>query len=193
MPRTKLFKKEEMLQKAMELFWRNGFYNTSVEEIVSNLGISRASLYSTFGLKSDLFNESLQLYCESNRKMTLQFLNSHKEVKDGIKKLFEAAVVASTSDKESKGCFVVNTTTELASNNKQVKSVLKKNQLIFEDMFYEYLLSGKETGELSSKKDLRSIANLIYILFNGINVVGKIECDSTKILGSVAIVLTLLD
>ena len=193
MSRTKEFQKDETLKKAMELFWRNGFYNTSIQEIVSHLGIKRASLYSTFGLKNDLFNDSLTLYCETNREMTLQFLNSHKGVKKGLKKLFEAAIESSTSDKDSKGCFVVNTTTELIPNNPKIKNILKKNQSIFEDMFYTYLLSGIKTGEISKNKDIKPIADLIFILFNGINVIGKIECDSTKIMKSVKIVLTLLD
>ena len=44
MPRTKQFNEEEVLNKAMELFWEKGFHATSIQDLVSHLGINRASL-----------------------------------------------------------------------------------------------------------------------------------------------------
>ena len=54
MPRVKQFNEDEVLNKAMELFWKKGYNATSMQDIVDYLGINRASLYSTFGGKKNL-------------------------------------------------------------------------------------------------------------------------------------------
>ncbi|MEL6975424.1 MAG: helix-turn-helix domain-containing protein, partial [Bacteroidota bacterium] len=62
MPRTKQFDEKEVLKKAMELFWEKGFHATSIQDLVSHLGINRASLYDTFGGKDELFNTAFESY-----------------------------------------------------------------------------------------------------------------------------------
>lgn len=47
--RSKAFDPEEALERALDLFWRQGYEATSVAHLVGRLGISRASLYDTFG------------------------------------------------------------------------------------------------------------------------------------------------
>lgn len=49
MPRVKKFDEKEVLEKAMELFWIQGYHATSIQDLVDHLGINRASLYDTYG------------------------------------------------------------------------------------------------------------------------------------------------
>ena len=193
MPRNKAFDQDIVLSKAMELYWEKGYHATSIQDIVTHLGISRASLYGTFGDKKRLFDLSLDLYCATNKKGTLQFLESQKNIKEGLKKLFEIAIKDSINDKKKKGCFVVNSTTELIPGDESVKRALVRNQATFENIFYQFMLSGQERGEITKEKDIKTIASLIYILFSGIKVVAKIEPNQDKLLKSIDMVLSLLD
>lgn len=193
MPRVKLFNKEIVLQKAMELFWKKGYHATSIQDMVSHLGINRASLYDTFGGKKNLFDESLELYCKTNKEGTLDFLKNEKSVKSGLRKLLEMAVSDSIKDIDHKGCFVVNTTTELIPGNDETKKALINNRSIFEKIFYNFLLSGQKNGEIAKNKDLKAISSLIYTLLSGLKVVAKIEPDRKKLLSSVNTILTILD
>ena len=67
MPRVKLFDQNEVLTKAMNLFWKQGYAATSVQDLVQHLGINRASLYDTFGDKDQLFKKSFELYRKQNK------------------------------------------------------------------------------------------------------------------------------
>ena len=62
MARTKDFDEDEVLTKAMNLFWLNGYNGTSMQDLVDGLGISRSSLYDTFGDKRSLFLKTLENY-----------------------------------------------------------------------------------------------------------------------------------
>ena len=62
MPRPKSFDVDEVLDRAVDLFWVNGFAATSMADLVNHLGINRGSLYSTFGSKQELYERALERY-----------------------------------------------------------------------------------------------------------------------------------
>ena len=192
MPRVKLFDEQEVLTKAMNLFWKQGYSATSVQDLVSHLGINRASLYDTFGDKEQLFKKSFALYRKSNIEGLIQFFKTHPDVKQGFSELFDIAIQESILDKETKGCFVVNTTTELIPNDKSLIKVIEDNKRDFENLFYEYLQKGKDKGQLKTNHDLRSLASLLFILYNGIKVVSKINPQKEELKSSIDLALTLV-
>jgi len=193
MPRVKLFDEKEVLEKAMELFWKNGYYATSIRDLSEHLKLSHASLYSTFGTKDELFNKAFELYQTTNTNRILQFLAQEKDIKKGIKKLFSNAINESINDKDNKGCFVVNTTTELLPGNPTLKKKLAHNKTSFEKGFHQYLLKGEKDGQIPAGKNLQAIASLLFTLYNGLRVVGKIQQDEETLLSTVDAALLLLD
>lgn len=193
MPRIKQFNQEEVLRKAMELFWKNGYHATSIQHLVDHLGINRASLYDTFGGKKELFLKSFQLYLKSNSKGFSDFLNSQSDVKKGLRMLFQSAWQESIADVDRKGCYVVNTTTELVPGDDEVHQILDRNKHNFEEMFYNYLQKGVEKGQLSPDKDYRGLASLFFTYYNGLKVIGKIGERGHELHNSIDLTLSLLD
>ncbi len=192
MPRVKLFNENEVLIKAMNLFWKQGYSATSIQDLVNHLGINRASIYDTFGDKEQLFNKSFELYRTSNKEGITQFFQSRPNVKKGFSELFENAVQEAITDRDRKGCFVVNTITERIPNDKTLLEVLDLHKQDFEQLFYNYLKTGKESGQLKTKQDLKSIASLLFTFYNGIRVVSKVRPDKKRLLDSVNVVLSLV-
>ncbi|MDH3970432.1 MAG: TetR/AcrR family transcriptional regulator, partial [Rhodospirillales bacterium] len=62
MARPKSFDREEVLERAMAVFWRKGYAATSVRDLVEATGLNPGSLYDTFDDKHGLFLESVTLY-----------------------------------------------------------------------------------------------------------------------------------
>ncbi|TDQ29778.1 TetR/AcrR family transcriptional regulator [Tenacibaculum caenipelagi] len=193
MPRVKLFDEKEVLTKAMNLFWKQGYAATSIQELVNHLGINRASLYDTFGGKEQLFKKAFELYRVSNKEELIRFFQSRPNVKEGVQELFGIAIKEAIFDKDKKGCFVVNTTTELIPNDENLLAVLESNKQDIEKLFYEYLESGKEKGQLKTNQDLKSITSLFYTLYNGIRVVSKVNPKEKELKNTVEVALSLLD
>lgn len=193
MPRVKLFKEEEALQKAIQLFSMKGYHATSMQDLVDTLGINRASLYDTFGSKEALFEKAFALYKKENRQRIVHFLEQQPSVKEGISKLFEYAVEESVADKEAKGCLAVNTTTELIPGDQKICSQLSENKADFEKIFYDYLISGIEKGEIPRDKDVKAVAAFLFAFYNGIKVVGKINPNKEELMASVKAGLAVLD
>ena len=117
MARQKAFDKEEVLDKAMYLFWKKGYNGTSMQDLVDHLGISRSSMYDTFGGKYKLFMNALSRY-QSRQSLQIDMaLTSEEDLKDFLKGFFMGVVDECRQDEERKGCFTVNTSIELAPHD----------------------------------------------------------------------------
>lgn len=193
MPRVKLFDEQEVLTKSMELFWKKGYHATSMDELVKFVGISRASLYGTFGGKKELFTKALAHYRTTNNHFIQQFFRGQTNVKEGLKKLFYNLIEESATDQDRKGCFVVNTTTELIPGDDEMQRTLLDNKETFHRMFYSFLHQGMQEGQISTDKDIKAIADLLYTFFNGFRVITKISTDKQELKKSVDTMLSLLD
>ena len=73
MPRVKSFDEKEVLDKAIHLFWKQGYTATSIQDLVTHLGINRASLYDTFGDKEELFKKAFEQYRKTSFDGLTQF------------------------------------------------------------------------------------------------------------------------
>ncbi|WP_136468694.1 TetR/AcrR family transcriptional regulator [Flagellimonas onchidii] len=181
MPRTKQFNEKEILIKAMELFWEKGFHATSMQDLVSYLEINRASLYDTFGGKEQLFNRAFEHYRTTSADMLAAVFESEKSVKSGFQKLFSKSIEESVQDSCRKGCFVVNTTTELIPGDKALLQVLLENKANIETLFADYIQKGIETGEFSTSLDAEGAASMLFTFYNGFRVVAKVDPNPNKL------------
>ena len=163
------------MAKATDLFWKKGYAATSIQDLVEHLGINRASIYDTYGDKEQLFFSALQHYRKTNTEFLASFLDKEENVKQGFQRLFERAIQAAVTDADKKGCFVVNTTTELIPGDHLVCAALETNKDNFESLFHNYLKQGESQGQFASGKDLKAIAKLLFVLYSGLQVVSKVQ------------------
>jgi len=193
MPRVKLFNEKEVLQKSINLFWERGYNDTSIQNLVDHLGINRGSLYDTFGGKRELFDMAFKSYLNTNNDRLIAFFESQDSVKMGFEKFFETPLNAAVCDKGIRGCFAVNTITEMLPQDKIMQDVLKKNRIIIENAFYNFLKKGVESGEIDKNKNIKKITSFLYSLLNGILVTAKIDFNKKELLEMAKTGLTVLD
>jgi len=124
MARKKEYKEEEVIEKAMRLFWRNGYENTSMQMLEKEMGINKFSIYSSFGNKHGVFLESLKCYQANLKVMIDKFKKSSNGVED-IKQFFNDSVNVCFLEGNQKGCLVTNTYNEFSDS----EDVFIKNQM----------------------------------------------------------------
>ncbi|HEY4239542.1 MAG TPA: TetR/AcrR family transcriptional regulator [Kofleriaceae bacterium] len=67
MARPREFDIDAALDGAMRIFWRNGYAGTSMDDLTTELGIVKPSLYNAFGNKRQLFDQALERYATRSR------------------------------------------------------------------------------------------------------------------------------
>jgi TetR/AcrR family transcriptional regulator, copper-responsive repressor len=109
MGRPKSFSREDVLEKAMPVFWKRGFAATSLQDLEQATGVNKSGLYAEFRDKEEIFLECLRHYLEGLGKRLvltkepLGWRNIEMFLKDGP-----------FNEGERKGCFAVNSMREFA-------------------------------------------------------------------------------
>nr|WP_294781535.1 TetR/AcrR family transcriptional regulator [uncultured Flavobacterium sp.] len=173
MARTKEFNEDQALDKAIEIFWHKGYNGTSAQDLVTHLGLSRSSLYDTFGDKQQLFVKSLKRYQQQSENSLKELLENSENIKTAFTEIFKQAVLESLQDRITQGCFVVNSTVELAMHDPEIAKIVHDNQKIVGDIFYNAIKKGQESGQISDKQEARSLARFIFNNYAGIRVLAR--------------------
>ena len=113
MPRQKEFDEAEVLDQALELFRARGFKHTSFADLVDELGVSRQSLYDTYGDKQTLYQSALKRYLDSGIDRMRRKLADPAPVRTVLAALFEGMIDGQCAN-GSPGCLMVNSMVELA-------------------------------------------------------------------------------
>ena len=173
MARTKEFNEDQALDKAIEIFWHKGYNGTSAQDLVTHLGLSRSSLYDTFGDKQKLFSKSLQRYQKQSKDDILKLFEDSKNIKETLHDIFKQAVIESLQDRITKGCFMVNSSVELAMHDEDVSKIVKSNSQEMEAVFTNALKKGQASGDISKAADARVLARFIFNTYSGIRVLAR--------------------
>ncbi|EDM37731.1 transcriptional regulator, TetR family protein [Pedobacter sp. BAL39] len=177
MARTKDFDENEVLKKAVELFWLKGYNGTSMQDLVEGLGISRSSLYDTYGDKHALFVKALENYrCSASAKVN-EIMGSSTSSKVAIRNMLEFIIAQLLHDQNNKGCFLINSEVEVAAHDQTVSSMICESDQQIEEAFFEVIKRGQESGEIASKQDPRAMARFTFNTVKGIRVTGKTSND----------------
>lgn len=193
MPRLKEFDEKEALGNAMQLFWKQGYSATSMQDLVDALGINRASLYDTFGGKRELFQRALQEYREIYFAKMKNILEGPGSAREAMATLFEGAWRAASSDPDHKGCFVVNTTAELAARDQEIQQAVRENRENTQRLFATAIRKAQKAGEISRKKRPSELAGLLFAFYNGFQVLARMNPDEKEMHQLVRSALSLLD
>jgi len=177
MARTKDFDEQDVLNKAVHLFWLKGYGGTSMQDLVDGLGISRSSLYDTFGDKHTLFLRSLENYRQTTAAKFQAIINKAPTSKDAVRGLLDFTTHELLNDDEHKGCFLVNAAVEVAPHDDEVNKLICQNDKQVEEFFYTAIKTGQDKGEISNPQDARTLAGFIINAIKGIRVTAKSASD----------------
>jgi TetR/AcrR family transcriptional repressor of nem operon len=176
MARRKEFDPDKALERAMLLFWLRGYKETSVRDLCDHMGIKKGSLYDTFGSKRSLYLAALNRY-QKMYKPPSDLVQKSGSAKSAIAAIFNQNADFSVNDKDCRGCFVVNTIVELASNDEEFALIGFTVRHEYEEMFHRLLIAAQEMGEITPNRDLIALARFLTNAMFGLRVTAKTTRD----------------
>nr|WP_237691006.1 TetR/AcrR family transcriptional regulator [Paenibacillus caui] len=175
----------------MLVFWEKGYDAASIPDLLESMGLSRSSLYETFGDKQTLYRETIQHYKQAGRKKR-SLLANPLSVKTGIRQFFAQHIASAFDEALPNGCLVTNAAIFPDSSDPQIHQLVQDSFEELEQSFYELLSRGQQTGEIDPKKDIKVLAHLLLHLNHSINVVSKVKRDKKVISDMVDAVVEML-
>ena len=188
MARLKTFREEEVVQKAMELFWEKGYEETSLADLTDRLGIGKGSFYATFKSKEALFNRCIEQYTEANFPFLDQELNKQKDFRQALKNLLEAYVEGLLKGDNRKGCLMANSCSLVHDGDSIVGDRIAQHYQRIEANFMTYL---KHNG-LSDKR-AKAVSSTIITFLIGASQQSKVNRNKRTYLNTIENIIHLLD
>jgi len=192
MARNKDFDEDELLGKAVDMFWDKGYHATSAQDLVDGLGISRSSIYNTYTDKKTLFTKALQQYQDKNTGAVLTMLNNAGDAEEVIKQILYGVIRESEEDTLAKGCFMVNTAIELSPHDKDIAGLVAKNNQSVEDALTKIMEKGQREGRFNTYLHPKAAARFIFSTITGLRVSARSGADMSVLEDVVRVALSAL-
>src|SRR3990172_8886355 len=173
MPWEKQFDVDEVLDKAMQAFWRRGYEATSMQDLVERTGINRGSLYSTYRDKHALFLAALRKYAETVHHRRLADVEARYGPREAIRQSFLAFTRQLSEKGGRRGCFLTNTALELAAHDPEAGRIVAEAQKETEAWFARMIEKGKAVGEISPQVKPAQAAQGLLALLIGLSVLNR--------------------
>ncbi len=168
MGRAKQYQREALLDRAIELFRRQGYNGTSTAELVAELGVNRKSMYAEFGSKQELFEAALERYSQKHLSVVLAPIEAPDAGLAAIREAFTGYASASEGWFRGRGCLMCNTAVERGPLDPGSRRYVAAYFERLTRAFRQALGNARAVGEIDQDADLDELASFLTTALIGV-------------------------
>lgn len=162
------YDREDVVHKAMTLFWRQGFSGTSTRDLQQAIDMRPGSIYAAFGSKEGLYKEALQHYSATMGGILLEKVEQQGSALKGLEAYIRCVVIERRDIAPSDMCMLVKTIAEITESNPELLSLSKVLMKKTEQRFSGLLAQAQQEGELPPAKDPTMLAKFLQVQMIGL-------------------------
>jgi TetR/AcrR family transcriptional regulator, copper-responsive repressor len=159
--RPRAYEPDVALAKALDLFRKDGFAATSLDDLSAATGMNRPSLYGAFGDKRELYIKSYQRYRDDARALMIEVFCSEQPIRERLKRIYAIALdIYLSGDAGPRGCFTVMTAASEAISDPDIRAMVLEGFVELDKAFMACFRLAKEKDELPESTDPVVLAHL---------------------------------
>ena len=178
--RPKEFDETEVLEKAMELFWKQGYAATSTADLVRVLGMNKGSLYNTFVSKKHLFIRAMDTVEGQFMRAFEARLNAAKNPVVLIAEFF-TSIPDEPKHIQMNGCFMGNTIAESSNVDPELEECARRHLAEFKRIFEAQIKRAQKDGHIKNQTPAEMLALHLINLWNGVNLTRRLKSDTKEL------------
>src|ERR1700676_4406876 len=152
--RPRAYQPEIALGKALDLFRKDGFAATSLDDLSAATGMNRPSLYGAFGDKRELYIKSYARYRADARAAMLEIFRDGMPIRERLARIYAVALdIYLSGESGPRGCFTVMTAASEAVFDPDIRAMVLDGFLELDKAFAACFRSAREKGELPASAD----------------------------------------
>jgi AcrR family transcriptional regulator len=149
------------LGKALDLFRKDGFAATSLDDLSAATGMNRPSLYGAFGDKRELYIKSYQRYRSDARAAMIDIFRQELPIRDRLQRIYAVALdIYLSGEAGPRGCFTVMTAASEAVADPEIRAMVREGFSELDKAFAVCFRLARNKGELSASADPAVLAQL---------------------------------
>jgi AcrR family transcriptional regulator len=159
--RPRAYQPEIALGKALDLFRKDGFAATSLDDLSAATGMNRPSLYGAFGDKRELYLKSYARYRADARAAMIDIFREELPIRERLGRIFAVALdIYLSGDAGPRGCFTVMTAASEAISDPEIRAMVLEGFSELDKAFAACFRLAKENGEVAASADPQVLAQL---------------------------------
>jgi AcrR family transcriptional regulator len=159
--RPRAYEPDVALGKALDLFRKDGFAATSLDDLSAATGMNRPSLYGAFGDKRELFIKSYRRYREDARTAMGDIFRNELPIRKRLERIYAVALdIYLSGESGPRGCFTVMTAASEAVHDPDIRAMVLEGFAELDKAFAACFRRAKEKGELPDSADATVLAQL---------------------------------
>jgi TetR/AcrR family transcriptional regulator, transcriptional repressor for nem operon len=115
------FDEQEVIALALDVFWRKGLHDATMQDLAAATGVQRGSLYNAYGDKEAIFLRAFDQYAEQFLETAAQAL-AEGDAAERLRTFFDVIIVNMTSGSPSRGCLTTRTALDAAISSEDVRA-----------------------------------------------------------------------
>ena len=159
-PRPRTFNPDDALAAALDVFHAKGYEAASVQDLVDATGLSRSSLYATFGDKHALYLAALDRYTSEGRRRLADRCGCGSPL-DSVRAHLESIAEGPEGAAPPLGCLMTNAAAERASRDPETARRAAAARLGMTDVFERTVREAQAAGEVGAGRDVRALAHFL--------------------------------
>jgi AcrR family transcriptional regulator len=166
--RPRQFDQDEVLDRALELFWARGLSGTSLDDLSAAMNMKRPSLHNAFGDKETLYRHVLARFVARMKAESGALLFNEPDLGKALGKFFDGAIKVYCTPEPALGCFVMCTATLEAATHPEVRADLKQVIAELDQVLSARFSQAREAGQLPSGADVRTLAQVTQSILHSV-------------------------
>lgn len=173
------------------MFWRKGYEATSMTDLLGATGLSKSSLYATFGGKHELFISAFDVYRQERARDMYRALENGP-ARQAIETFFRL-LFTDIGNPESRGCMSINQAVEMAAHDPEVRLRVMEDFRLIEEALVSAIERGQKDCSLASRRSARELARLLVLAFPGLQVMARAGYVKDDVVSALNLLLSNLD
>jgi len=159
--RPRAYQPEVALGKALDLFRKDGFAATSLDDLSAATGMNRPSLYGAFGDKRELYIKSYARYRADARELMIDIFKDQVPIRERLERIYAVALdIYLSGEAGPRGCFTVMTAASEAVSDPDIRAMVLDGFSELDNAFAACFRLARENGELPKTADPVVLAQL---------------------------------
>ena len=168
MARALEFDYDKAIDKATRVFWKKGYSDTSLRDLLKAIGIGEGSFYNTLKSKKRLYLACLKHYNDTVGRRRAEALFSPSSAKQGFRELFKTVLDDLDDPRTPRVCLLARSVSSDVLGERDLQKVIHSDMTAFVGAFSKRLQSAKDTGQLPPHFEAEIVAQIIATYLQGL-------------------------
>jgi TetR/AcrR family transcriptional regulator, transcriptional repressor for nem operon len=186
------FDPDQVVASATAAFWSKGYEATSLQDLLDATGLSKSSLYQSFGGKQQLFGRCISAYTDRMVALLLERLGGSGSAMQFIRTVLTEIGSEGAHGRRPIGCLVMNTASEFGQRESVFAEWVDSGISRVRAVMLRAIEQGQRAGEISRSRSAAALADYVMSSIAGLRTMVKAGTPTKKVLGVVDLIVSTL-